>query len=57
MQSTQCNVCKNLIMTEEYLVCNAFPEEIPEEILTGEYDHTKPYKGDNGIQFEPIENE
>ena len=57
MQSTQCPSCKNLIMTEEYLVCNAFIEEIPEEILTGEYDHTKPYKGDNGIQFEPIEDD
>ena len=37
------------------LSCKAFPDGIPTEILTGENDHTKPYKGDNGIQFEPIE--
>ncbi|GAF78818.1 unnamed protein product [marine sediment metagenome] len=35
--------------------CEAYPKGIPEEILTGEHDHTKPYEGDNDIQFEPIE--
>ena len=35
--------------------CKAFPDGIPEKILTGEHDHTKPFKGDNGIRFEPIE--
>ena len=37
--------------------CSAFNDGIPYEILTGENDHTKPYKGDNGIQFEPIEDD
>ena len=36
--------------------CKAYPDGIPDEILNGEIDHTEPYKGDNGIQFEPIEN-
>jgi hypothetical protein len=34
--------------------CDAFPKGIPEEIATGEHDHTKPFKGDNGIRFEHI---
>ena len=36
-------------------VCKAFPKGIPKKIITGEHDHTKPYKGDHGIRFEPIE--
>ncbi len=35
-------------------VCKAFLLGIPEEILIGEVDHTKPYPGDNGIQFEEV---
>jgi len=35
--------------------CKAYPDGIPEEILTGEHDHTTPYKGDNGNQFEKAE--
>ena len=35
--------------------CKAFPGGIPEEIIFGEHDHTEPYKGDGGIQLEPIE--
>lgn len=34
------------------MVCSAFPQEIPREILMNEFDHHKPYPGDNGIQFE-----
>jgi hypothetical protein len=35
--------------------CEAFPEGIPEEIYTGEHDHTLGFKGDNGIRFESLE--
>jgi hypothetical protein len=34
--------------------CFAFPLGIPDEILSGKNNHKKPFKGDNGIQFEPV---
>ena len=33
--------------------CKAFPSGIPSDIFTNKVKHTKPYKGDNGIMFEP----
>ena len=53
MISYQCYACKNKI--KKLGVCKAYKDGIPEKILTGEHDHKNPYKGDNGIQFEPIE--
>jgi len=47
-------VCTFCIHSKSGRVCRAFPDSIPDEIWTGEVDHTKPYPGDNGIQFEPI---
>jgi hypothetical protein len=43
----------------DYGYCWAFPGGIPEEILAGEFDHTKQYskepwpEGDGEYQFEP----
>ena len=45
------------IEADERNVCAAFKNGIPFEIAYGDNLHTKPYKGDNGIQFEPIEDE
>ena len=49
-----CIGCKFLEIQLDAFSCKAFPRGIPEEILTGEHDHTKPFKDDNGIRFEPI---
>jgi len=36
-------------------VCKAFPNGIPPAIAWGNNKHIKPYPGDQGIRFEPIE--
>ena len=51
VQSTQCIECAHY---RGLLECDAFPEGIPTEIVTGEHDHREPYNGDNGIRFEPV---
>ena len=52
---TVCVICKYFVGNER--TCKAFPFGIPDVILAGEFDHNDPYPGDNGIQFEPIEDE
>ena len=47
-----CYKCKHINITGSR--CKAFPKGIPIEVLRGIHKHTKPFKGDNGIQFEPI---
>ena len=34
--------------------CDAYEKQIPKEILSGNHDHIKPFKGDNGIRFKPV---
>lgn len=53
--SAQCGGCLNYTM---FFTCKAFPERIPEEIVTGLFLHTEPYPNaknptDHGIRFEP----
>jgi hypothetical protein len=60
---SQCSGCKHAQKAghrptgEIYLRCSAFPDGIPDEIAQNLVRHTKPYPGDHGIQYEPIEEE
>ena len=50
-----CLECRNFnTLDNDKLSCKAYPNGIPKEIINSEHDHTKPFKGDNGIRFEPI---
>jgi hypothetical protein len=48
---SQCAMCVH--KDEDTATCEAFPDGIPDKILTNKVLHDKPIKGDNGIQFEP----
>jgi len=50
--AVQCNACNH--RKDFTNTCDAFPDRIPDDIALGDFDHTKPYPGDNGIMFEPI---
>ncbi|KKK51485.1 hypothetical protein LCGC14_3114490 [marine sediment metagenome] len=50
--SIQCLACNNL--HNNMTTCRAFKKGIPTKILTGGFDHTLPFRGDNGIRFERI---
>ena len=49
--SGQCIGCKHYTMMA---TCEAFPDKIPYEIISGQFVHDKPYPGDHSIQYEPI---
>jgi hypothetical protein len=51
--SDVCNRCQHFTGTWGVRKCDAF-KDIPLPIWEGDNDHTKPYPGDHGIQFEPV---
>ncbi len=54
----QCHLCVHFHLeraTREHQTCAAFATQIPAEILENRHDHHRPYPGDHGIRFEPID--
>lgn len=47
-----CMFCAHFYREFRGFKCEAYPSEIPMEIIELEVDHREPYEGDNGIQFE-----
>lgn len=45
--------CPNCLRYRGLLTCDAFPDGIPEEILTGQHDHTEPF-GSEKLLFSEI---
>ena len=50
--SIQCEKC---VFFQGDFKCDAFPSGIPREIYSGDFDHTKEYKGDGGIRFKSFD--
>jgi hypothetical protein len=54
--SPVCAYCRHLDPSGEPR-CTAFPDGIPQPIWVGDNDHRRPYPGDHGIRFEPLDQE
>lgn len=44
-------ICHACARRRSVFTCEAFPERIPNEILGGNFVHTRPYPGDSGLTF------
>jgi hypothetical protein len=52
---SQCTACTHLDrQAEQSLLCDAFPDGIPDEIWTNQVAHTDSYPGDHGIHLDLI---
>jgi hypothetical protein len=57
LKITRCFNCSNYIEKKNKFICLAFADGIPDEILLGENDHSKPLpEQGNDIVFEPADN-
>ncbi len=48
-----CALCKRLIL-EPGFKCEAYPQGVPDLIMSGKINHVLPYDGDNGLMFVPM---
>jgi len=55
-KDTSCLNCKHNSL-DNVFICDAFPNGIPIEIITGDVTHFDPLPGDHGVQFEAKEEE
>ena len=53
----QCTFCVHYNPETATATCRAFPDGIPAAIFVKGEDHTRPFPGDHGIQFEPADSE
>jgi len=53
--TSQCVIYRHFDDNDNRLTCKAFPDGIPSIIFDGIDDHSRPFVGDNGIQFEPLD--
>jgi hypothetical protein len=44
--------CLSCVHSLPWARCKAFPHGIPQDILSNQHDHHKPYPGDHGVLFE-----
>ena len=49
LKAPQCHSCEHYIVGT--VRCVAFPDGIPDPIISGDVDHKDPYPTDNGIMF------
>jgi len=47
----KCTTCVHMHVPLNKLTCDAFVNSIPIDIINGVFDHSKRFKGDNGIIY------